>query len=69
MPNSLSVRLYELGFSDRVIAQELAVFFANRNVPNNYMLIERIRENEENLKQTLAPYPSYFSEILGKYLE
>lgn len=68
LPDSLSVRLYELGFADRVISQELKEFLSDKSVPNNYMLIQEFNRNADALSGIFDQYPAYFSDVLGKYM-
>lgn len=69
LPDKLSVRIYELGFSDRVVAQKLSGYMATKNVSNNYMLIQEIKNNMDEVRGILASYPSYFSDVLNKFEE
>jgi hypothetical protein len=61
------VRVYELGFADRVISQELKEFFADKSVPNNYMLIHEFKQNRDALNDIFAGYPAYFSDVWARY--
>ena len=67
LPDSLSVRIYELGFSDRVIAQKLGKYMATKNAPDNDMLIQEIKNSMDDLKSIVSRYPVYFSEVLSSY--
>lgn len=59
LTNECSIVLYELGFCDRVIAQDLQV---NLNLKGNDkpMLIHAIRANVDAAKQIISEYPAYF---------
>lgn len=67
LPDPLSVRIFELGFCDRVIAQNLGKYLAQKNVLNNYSLIQEIKENLNEVSDIISQYPSYFSSVLDKF--
>ncbi len=68
LPDKLSVRVFELGFSDRVIAQKLGNYLEQKNVRNNFMLTQEIKKNIDEIRSILLPYPSYFLGVLDKFL-
>ena len=69
LPDELTVRVYELGFSERVIAQELSEVLKGLPVANRFMLIEQIKINRDELQRILDQYPAYFSEVLERYVD
>jgi len=59
--------IFELGFSDRVIAQDLAVLLID--IPLDYISARRfIRQNENSVRGILQKYPSYFEEVLDRQI-
>jgi hypothetical protein len=69
LSESLSVRLYELGFADRVISQELNEFFSGKSVRNNHMLKQEFKQNRNALSGIFAQYPAYFSDVCAKCMD
>lgn len=61
LPTDTSVVLYEMGFADRVIAQELAE--ALGKVESRAKAIRRLRIREKDAHSVLGKYPSYFLEV------
>jgi superfamily II DNA/RNA helicase len=67
LPNQLAIAFYELGFSDRIIAIELATNF--KQFPSNKTeLIKNIITNEEQVRLVLEKYPSYFESLLDEMI-
>jgi superfamily II DNA/RNA helicase len=62
LPNKLSISLYELGFADRVIANELASKFDYFSFYRNE-LKDNLKTNKREVKAFLSEYPSYFTEV------
>ncbi len=63
LPSEASIALYELGFSDRVIAQDLSQF--NSRDTNKKTIKSKLRRRNSIVREALQKYPSYFtSEIL-----
>ncbi|MED4013778.1 DEAD/DEAH box helicase [Priestia aryabhattai] len=65
LPDLSSVILYELGFSDRVVALDLrsTLKLENSNLLRKN-LIKRIKEEEDLIRQALKKYPVYFTSVL-----
>ncbi|RZK17528.1 MAG: hypothetical protein EOO43_13415 [Flavobacterium sp.] len=64
LPNALTISLYEIGFSDRVIAIELANAFPLFPVYKPE-LIREIKRNREQVGKILDRFPSYFTSVLN----
>lgn len=66
LPTEISISIYELGFSDRIIAQELSQFFDS---PNRSTIKKELKKNEAKFRELLEKYPSYYlSEIFEKFV-
>ncbi len=64
---TISIVLYELGFSDRVVAMDLASIL--ENIPlDRSSIIHYIKQNEQKVRELLEKYPSYFIERLNNLL-
>jgi POLQ-like helicase len=63
LPCRMSIALYEMGFSDRIIALELAEFLNETALPRE-KLIFRISQKKEVIKTFLKQYPSYYTYVL-----
>lgn len=68
LPNELSVRVFELGFSERVIAQRIAAVLEAAPINNRYMLIEAVRNHQTQIEAELALFPAYFTEVLHRHV-
>jgi POLQ-like helicase len=69
LPNHASIIVYELGFSDRVIAQDISQNIENiseNRVSSRIDAISSIKINKELFRETLEKYPSYFSSVLDE---
>ncbi|MBU1043883.1 MAG: DEAD/DEAH box helicase [Candidatus Omnitrophica bacterium] len=66
LPSTESVVIFEMGFSDRAVSQELA----NKLGQFNLSLEARsaISTNIERVKHIVDQYPSYYGEILKRYV-
>jgi len=66
LSSSSAIALYELGFSDRVVATDLSTVigavFTRREV------LEEIRVHENEMREVLNKYPAYFAELLNNLL-
>lgn len=63
LSNSLAISFYELGFSDRVIASELAQAFSTfSDIRSN--LIQDIKANTNRVTKIIDKYPEYYSNTL-----
>lgn len=59
LPNKTTIALYELGFSDRVIAQDLAAslgLVADRKKN----LVKELKKDRKGVEEVMDKYPSYF---------
>lgn len=61
-----SISAYELGFSDRVIAQHIAKITGNDK--SKLELIYALKLEERNIVDMLKDYPEYYSIILQRYI-
>ena len=66
LPSSESVTIHEMGFADRVISQELAQLLGSFNL--RFEAIFELRAKFAEAKKLITTYPSYYSEILNRYL-
>ena len=67
LPTPISIALYELGFTDRVVSMELGSFLDNTSLDKR-TIIQTIRQGEQNIRNILGKYPSYFVEKLNVLL-
>jgi len=65
LPSNASVLAYELGFSDRIIAQEVGKYILKTNISEINMHSSSKIELTEELKVILSKYPSYFYKIIN----
>ena len=63
----ISIVLYELGFSDRVVSIDLASILKNTSLDRR-SIIRFIKRNEQKVRELLEKYPSYFMERLNNLL-
>lgn len=63
----MSIALYELGFSDRVVSMDLASILKNTSVDRR-SIVRFIKRNEQKVRELLEKYPSYFIERLNDLL-
>lgn len=71
LPSNLSINIFELGFSDRVIAQILARIIENSSSFTITSISKRItkellRQNKREIEEALKVFPQYFLDILRK---
>ncbi len=67
LSTTISIILYELGFSDRVVSMDLASIL--ENIPlDRSSIIRYIKQNEQKVRELLEKYPSYFIERLNNLL-
>jgi POLQ-like helicase len=64
--SSLAITLYELGFADRVVAQELATVLGGSS--SRRRVIRRMAARQTVLRNVLRKYPSYFTAVLNNVL-
>ena len=64
LSSKLEIILYELGFSDRTIVQELSIYL--NNIPERalkkYIIKKYLHDNREMLRPVFTTFPSYFAE-------
>ncbi len=63
LDTSNKIMIYELGFSDRVVAQELALIVCNEEVCARAKIKRQLRRKYESVENILSEYPSYFEHI------
>lgn len=66
LTSQASLGMYEVGFADREIAQTLATICGN--VTDYYSAKAWIRENGDLARNTVSPFPAYFSNVLDELL-
>jgi hypothetical protein len=62
-----SLGMYEVGFSDRVIAADLGAQF--QNVTDYGSARAAVRRNGELIRAAIAPFPTYFQTVLNELLQ
>lgn len=67
LPSEESISYYEAGFSERVIAQRMALTLVDR-VDSSHEARNLIRDYQEHFEVVLEDYPSYFGEILQRII-
>lgn len=63
-----SISLYEEGFSDRVIAQEVAEVLANNSIDRSNIIVA-IRERKDDIEKYINKFPSYFIRLFERIIE
>ncbi len=66
LPSRESVYVYELGFSDRIIAQKIADEIRDFDCSTKKKTKSAIKKNKEKLREILVNYPLYFMDRLEK---
>ena len=67
LPTETTIALYELGFSDRVIAQDLAAAL-NLAATQKKDLVKALKKDRDGARAVMEKYPSYFQESMNKIL-
>lgn len=67
LKTSLSIAFYEIGFSDRVIATELAAVFSNFSVTRKELLTD-ISLNQKRFKSEIDKYPQYYLTVFNEII-
>jgi len=67
LSTTISIILYELGFSDRVVSMDLASILKNTSLDRS-SIIRYIKQNEQKVRELLEKYPSYFMERLNSLI-
>lgn len=68
LPTETTIILYELGFSDRVIAQDLAASL-NLSATQKKDLVKALKRDRDGAKALMEKYPSYFQERMIELLQ
>ncbi len=68
LPTDTAISLYELGFSDRVIAQDLATSLKLAATQKKY-LVKELKNNRGNAMKVIEKYPMYFQERMSELIE
>lgn len=68
LPTETTIALYELGFSDRVIAQDLAASL-NLAATQKKDLVEALKKERDGAKAVMEKYPFYFQERMNELLQ
>ncbi len=66
LPYGVSIIIYEIGFSDRVVSQKIAEYFNENNIyiTSKYNGRRKLKMYQENIEEVLRPYPSVYSDKL-----
>jgi POLQ-like helicase len=67
LPTETTIALYELGFSDRVIAQDLAASL-NLAATQKRDLVRALKQDQDGAKAVMEKNPSYFQERMNDLL-
>lgn len=67
LPTETAIALYELGFSDRVIAQDLAVSL-NLVATQKKKLVKALKIAQDEARLAIEKYPRYFQERMNEIL-
>ena len=68
LPTKTAIALYEMGFADRVIAQDLALSLGLISIEKQ-KIIEELKKNKEKSQEVMAKYPSYFQNEMLRILD
>ncbi|MFV0422763.1 DEAD/DEAH box helicase [Oleidesulfovibrio sp.] len=68
LPTETTIALYELGFSDRVIAQDLAASL-NLAATQKKDLVKALKKDQDGARAVMEKYPSYFQERMNELLQ
>ncbi len=68
LPTETTIALYELGFSDRVIAQDLAASL-NLAATQKKDLVKELKKDRDGARTVMEKYPSYFQERMNELLQ
>jgi hypothetical protein len=68
LPTETTIALYELGFSDRVIAQDLAASL-NLAATQKKDLVKALKKDRNGARAVTEKYPSYFQERMNELLQ
>ena len=68
LPTETTIALYELGFSDRVIAQDLAASL-NLAATQKKDLVKALKKDRDGANAVMEKYPIYFQERMNELLQ
>ena len=68
LPSETTIALYELGFSDRVIVQDL-VASLNLAATQKKDIVKVLKQNREEANLAVEKYPRYFQERMKELLQ
>jgi superfamily II DNA/RNA helicase len=68
LPTETTIALYERGFSDRVIAQDLATSL-NLDATQKKDLVKALKKDRDGARAVMEKYPSYFQERMNELLQ
>lgn len=68
LPTETTIALYELGFSDRVISQDLAASM-NLSATQKKDLVKALKQDQDGAHAVMEKYPSYFQERMNELLQ
>lgn len=68
LPTETTIALYELGFSDRVIAQDLAASL-NLAATQKKDLVKALKKDRDGARAVMEKYPIYFQERMNELLQ
>lgn len=67
LPTETTIALYELGFSDRVVAQDLAASL-NLAATQKKDFVKALKQDRDGARAVMEKYPSYFQERMNELL-
>ena len=68
LPTETTIALYELGFSDRVISQDLAASL-NLSATQKKDLVKALKRDRDGANAVMEKYPGYFQERMNELLQ
>lgn len=68
LPTATTIALYELGFSDRIISQDLAVSL-NLAVTQKKDLVKALKHDRDGARTVMEKYPDYFQKRMNELLQ
>lgn len=68
LPTETTIALYELGFSDRVISQDLAASL-NLVATQKKDLVKALKQDQDGANAVMEKYPRYFQERMNELLQ
>ena len=68
LPTETAIALYELGFSDRVISQDLAASL-NLAATQKKDLVKALKQDRGGAKAVMKKYPRYFQKLMNELLQ